>query len=105
MESMIPSLLDAAVSRLKATEPGWVPATTPPEKGDKPPARGKGLPSSTQRSSDGGSGFVESDAALRQYWPERVVATSSDGLFVVLAAPIKKVFGSPAPLEFQDPPT
>lgn len=97
------SELQKAVDKLLRKEPRWREATQPPAKGAQPGQVATGRPA-TGGTAASGSGFVEAAAALREYWAERTIATSSDGLFVIMGAPIKKVFGSPGPLEFKDPP-
>lgn len=97
------SELQKAVDKLLKKEPRWREATQPPAKGPQPGQVATGRPA-TGGAAASGSGFVEADAALREYWAERIVATSSDGLFVLMGAPIKKVFGSPGPQEYRDPP-
>lgn len=59
-------------------------------------ARTGGVSVGRAAGSDAGEGggevvFAESDYSLRQYWPERIAATSSDGLFVILDEPIKQI--------------
>lgn len=92
MEPIVPSLLDAAVNRLKVRDRGWAKATEPPGKGERPPSRGKGLPAAAGASNSGGGSvvFAESDYSLRQYWPARTIS-SSDGIFSIEVEPIKQI--------------
>lgn len=90
MEPIVPSLLDAAVNRLKVRERGWAKATEPPGKGERPPSRGKGLPAAAGASSSGPVALAEADYSMREYWPV-VHVTSSDGLFVIEIEPIRSI--------------
>lgn len=94
----------AAVERLISKEPGWKPATAAPAKGPRPSARGTGRPASEQQTPAAADAFEESDYDLREYWPERVGATSSDGLFVFIEQPIKSVARvGTTPATFKEP--
>lgn len=96
------SLLQDALRRLMEQQPGWKKATTPPEQGPKPAARGKGLPASS--SSANGIAFNESDYGLREYWPP-VSVTSADGLFTVEVDPIKAIaLDGGGKATFKEPP-
>lgn len=84
----IKSLLQEAVNKLVAAEPGWKPATTPPAKGAKPGEKSVGRPATGTTSS--AATLAESDYTLRQHWAT-VDVPSTDGLFVIQVEPIKSI--------------
>jgi hypothetical protein len=96
------SPLQEAVDRVVGKKPAWDPLNPAQDKGEKPGGTSVGWPSSTQ-SVGGSSVFAETDYTLRQYWPERVEATSSDGLFVILGTPIKLIETEGGPATFKEP--
>lgn len=84
--------IQTAVRRLVGGDQGYKTLDPVPVVGAQPGSVSVGHP--------GGGGtaaassvvaFAESSYALREYWPERVAATSSDGIFVVMDEPIKTV--------------
>ncbi len=101
-----------AVRRLIPPEPAQRPFDRPPAPpAPVPKVRGVALSSSAQPSPGNGGAFAESDYTARQYWPERVAAISSDGLFVIMEEPIKSIAmtdGPPAtfaePIDAQEDP-
>jgi hypothetical protein len=87
------STLQRALQRLVERDsggvrPGGLPGLSPHV--PIPAARGLALSADTA-GAPGGGGFAETDAALREYWPEQIVA-SSDGVFVLRIAPIKTLY-------------
>ena len=84
------SELDKAIHKLIKREKGWAAFKQAPAVGARPGGISTGRPSAT--ASTGGSGpFAESDYAAREYWPERELARTTDGLFVFLGRPIKSI--------------
>lgn len=81
--------IQQAVRRLVGGDQGYKPLDGLPVVGAQPGRVSVGHPGGS--SSAAGVSFTESDYTLRQYWPERVAATSSDGLFVIIEQPIKSI--------------
>jgi hypothetical protein len=84
------SELDKAVDKLIKRERGWQQFKPTQAVGERPGALSTGRPYATA-SSGGGGAFAESDYAAREYWPERELARTTDGLFVFLGRPIKSI--------------
>lgn len=84
---MSASELKKAVDKLLLKERGWKAATAPPAVGPRPGAVSTGRPSS---SSPVGLAFAEKDAAQREYYDARTLA-SSDGVFQISWQPIKSI--------------
>tara|TARA_R110001583_G_scaffold195522_3_gene375179 strand:- start:18787 stop:19092 length:306 start_codon:yes stop_codon:yes gene_type:complete len=79
-----------ALDKLKDEQKGWKAFDRVPAQGGRPGQRSTGRPSSAA-TAGATLVFEESDYTLRQYWTERPVAVSSDGLMVVYASPIKSI--------------
>lgn len=93
------SLLQDAIDRLKAAEPGWKAFDRKPAVGAKPGNVSTGRPASGKSAT-----LEESDAALRTYFATRTL-TSSDGLFSIEWAPIQTIsLVSGGVFEFKEPP-
>lgn len=94
-----------SVRALAGGEAGYRPLASVPPVGARPGGVAVGRPGA----GTGGQGqavgaFTETDYTLRQYWPERVTATSSDGLFVLLDQPIKSIdLEQGGPATFKEP--
>lgn len=84
------SELDKAVDKLIKRERGWQQFKPAQAVGERPGGVSTGRPSAAA-SSGGGGAFAESDYAAREYWPERELARTTDGLFVFLGQPIKSI--------------
>lgn len=84
------SELDKAVDKLIKREKRWAEFKRAPAVGERSGAVSTGRPSATA-SSGGGGAFAESDYTAREYWPERELARTTDGLFVFLGQPIKSI--------------
>lgn len=83
------SELDKAVEKLIKREKRWAEFKRAPAVGERSGVVSTGRPSAT---TGGGSGaFAESDYTAREYWPERELARTTDGLFVFLGQPIKSI--------------
>lgn len=96
------SELEKAIERLTKKERGWEQFKPAPQVGGRPGTRTTGRPSASGGGAAGS--FVEADAALREYYDERQVA-STDGVFVLRFKPIKKIVGDDGrALEFKEPP-
>lgn len=83
------SELDKAIEKLTQREKGWAQFKAAPSVGARPGTVTTGRPSST--GGTGGGAFAESDYTAREYWPERELARTTDGLFVFLGQPIKSI--------------
>ena len=96
------SELDKAVEKLTKREKGWAEFRRPPAVGARPGTTTTGRPSASTTKTT--AALIETDAALREYWPVRTLL-SSDGLFSIEVRPIKKiVLEGDATAEFQNPP-
>ena len=83
------SELDKAIDKLIKREKGWEAFKQAPAVGARPGTVTTGRPSST--GGTGGGAFAERDYTAREYWPERELARTTDGLFVFLGQPIKSI--------------
>lgn len=99
---MTAKVLQEAARRLVSQKAGFEPIKAAPTKGARPGEKTTGRPSSAAISAAGS--LVESDAALREYFPE-VSLASTDGIFTLEVSRIKKVYMvGGAVLEFKNPP-
>jgi len=95
--------LRKALDKFLSKNEGWRAFDSKPAVGAKPGGVGTGRPSAA--SAGGGGAFVESDYALREYWPATTI-TTSDGLFTLEIKPIKKIaLEGGGAAEFKQPPT
>lgn len=99
------SELEKAIRKLAGREKGWEKFLPPPAVGGRPGGVGVGRPAASGAAqTGGGAGFVEKDAALREYWPA-VTLLSSDGIFSIEIEPIKRlILEGEAVADFKQPP-
>lgn len=96
--------LKQSLASLVGQGEGYKPMGALPAVGGRPGGVSTGRPAGAAGMGAGQIVFAESDAALREYWPKQTY-TSSDGLFVIEAEPVKLIYmedGSVA--SFKEPP-
>lgn len=82
--------LEQSLVRLVGAGEGYKPLTGAPAVGSRPGGVSTGRPAGAATQA-GAVIFAEGDVTLREYWP-KVTYTSTDGLFVIEAEPIKTIY-------------